>query len=203
MEGAGKALLRKPNSLRETHTETQKRTGTHTPTERHANTHGSPSLHPAALFPLLNPALAQPSQVRHKHRKLAFRLVPRAARLRPSTAQLPLQSSSVALHNPLAGPQFPRLSDEETPQAHFTRLLERICSPLRRSQQSPRAPRGPLCSGAPYPMQTSAPGQCPLAQSWLSCSQSQGNTALGPGACRAPPLQPLLVRAPHPHSRLL
>lgn len=36
------------------------------------------------------------------------------------------------------------------------------------------------------------------AQTWLSCSQSQGITALGMGACRTPLLLPVLACGPPP-----
>lgn len=71
--GGREGLLRKQNSRWETHTETQKRTGTLTPTERHARTYTrSPSSPPAPLFPVFSPGLAQSGQVRHSHRNLAF-----------------------------------------------------------------------------------------------------------------------------------
>lgn len=71
--GGREGLLRKQNSHWETHTETQKRTGAHMPTERHARIYTrSPPSPPAPLFPVFSPALAQPGQVTHRHRNLAF-----------------------------------------------------------------------------------------------------------------------------------
>lgn len=131
--GAGQACSGSPTASGR---HTQKRTGTHTPTERHANTHSSPSSHFVPLFPVLSPTLSQLGQVRQKHKNLAFLPVPRASRLRPTTAQLLIQFIFVALGDPLPGPQFPHMSQEETPQTHFTRMVERIRRSLCRSQWS-------------------------------------------------------------------
>lgn len=61
--GGREGLLRKQNSRPETHTETQKRTGTPMPTERHANTQGCLSLLTSQpLFPVSSlpwPSLAR------------------------------------------------------------------------------------------------------------------------------------------------
>lgn len=134
--GGREGLLRKQNSRPETHTETQNRTGTHTPTEKHANTQAL--LTSRAPLPRAQPCPA----------------LPRAARLRPVTAQLPVLSQQfrrpVASGNPLTGPQFPHLSHEETPQAHFTRLAGRMRSPLCKKPGEARGHReAPLLRSSP------------------------------------------------------
>lgn len=70
MEGEGKAAEEAEQPPGETHT--QKRTGTHTPTKRHTNTHSSPSWQPASFFLALNSSLAQPGQVKGRHRTLGL-----------------------------------------------------------------------------------------------------------------------------------
>lgn len=96
--------------------------------------------------------------------------------------------------NPLAGPRFPHLSHEETPQAHFARLVGRIRSPLCKKAVKHVGTERPLCSGALHPTQACAlPGQTSLG-----LSQSPGFTVLGLRACRAPSPPATVGLCPNP-----